>query len=161
TPPISTLGIKLFLISKSFCWPLPFFDDAPTRKMLPTRRAKPKRRAHPPLRAATIVVSAMALLAVFCSLVQMDKRFGGEPPAWAEAVDRMVEPLHIVGPYGLFAVMTTRRYELVIQGSKDGVEWRDYEFRYKPGNVARRPLWNIPHQPRLDWQMWFAALDDP
>src|SRR5262249_16180371 len=88
-------------------------------------------------------------------------RFGGDPPAWAEAVDSMVEPLHIVGPYGLFAVMTTRRYEIVIQGSKDGVEWRDYEFRYKPGNVARRPLWNIPHQPRLDWQMWFAALDDP
>src|SRR5580700_5656 len=39
--------------------------------------------------------------------------------------------------------------------------WREYEFRYKPGDVARRPPWNIPHQPRLDWQMWFAALDDP
>jgi lipase maturation factor 1 len=25
----------------------------------------------------------------------------------------------------------------------------------------RRPPWNIPHQPRLDWQMWFAALEDP
>jgi hypothetical protein len=42
-----------------------------------------------------------------------------------------------------------------------GAEWRDYEFWYKPGDVARRPRWNIPHQPRLDWQMWFAALDDP
>jgi hypothetical protein len=57
--------------------------------------------------------------------------------------------------------MTTKRYEIIIQGSNDGVEWRDYEFRYKPGDVSRRPLWNIPHQPRLDWQMWFAALDDP
>jgi predicted DCC family thiol-disulfide oxidoreductase YuxK len=140
---------------------LPLFDDAAIREILPTRLAKLKTRHQPPQRAATIVVSAMALLAVFCSLVQMDKRFGGDPPAWAEAVDSMVEPLHIVGPYGLFAVMTTRRYEIVIQGSKDGVEWRDYEFRYKPGNVARRPLWNIPHQPRLDWQMWFAALDNP
>jgi hypothetical protein len=140
---------------------LPLFDDAAIREILPTRLAKLKTRHQPPRRAATIVVSAMALLAVFCSLVQMDKRFGGDPPAWAEAVDSMVEPLHIVGPYGLFAVMTTRRYEIVIQGSKDGVEWRDYEFRYKPGDVARRPLWNIPHQPRLDWQMWFAALDDP
>jgi len=140
---------------------LPLFDDAAIREILPTRLAKLKTRHQPPRRAAMIVVSAMALLAVFCSLVQMDKRFGGDPLAWAEAVDSMVEPLHIVGPYGLFAVMTTRRYEIVIQGSKDGVEWRDYEFRYKPGNVARRPLWNIPHQPRLDWQMWFAALDDP
>jgi Lipase maturation factor len=35
----------------------------------------------------------------------------------------------------------------------------EYEFRYKPGDPMRAPLWNIPHQPRLDWQMWFAALE--
>ena len=57
--------------------------------------------------------------------------------------------------------MTTKRDEIVIEGSSDGVEWREYEFRYKPGDVAHAPRWNIPHQPRLDWQMWFAALDDP
>jgi len=56
--------------------------------------------------------------------------------------------------------MTTERDEIIIEGSYDGVEWREYEFRYKPGNVAREPRWNIPHQPRLDWQMWFAALSD-
>jgi hypothetical protein len=88
-------------------------------------------------------------------------RFGGSPPAVAQAVDRVIEPLHIVGSYGLFAVMTTERDEIVIEGSYDGVEWREYEFRYKPGDVSRRPRWNIPHQPRLDWQMWFAALEDP
>jgi predicted DCC family thiol-disulfide oxidoreductase YuxK len=140
---------------------LPLFDDAAIRKLLPPRFAQLQTRHQPPRRATTVVVSAIALLAVFCSLVQMDARFGGEPPAWAEAVDSLVEPLHIVSPYGLFAVMTTKRYEIVIQGSNDGVEWHDYEFPYKPGDVARRPLWNIPHQPRLDWQMWFAALDDP
>ena len=91
----------------------------------------------------------------------MDERFGGSPPAVAQAVDRLIEPLHIVSSYGLFAVMTTERDEIVIEGSYDGVEWREYEFRYKPGDVARRPRWNIPHQPRLDWQMWFAALEDP
>ena len=141
---------------------LPLFDDAAIRKILGPRLAQLlQTRYQPPRRAVTVVVSAMALLAVFCSLVQMDARFGGNPPAWAEGVDNLVEPLHIVSPYGLFAVMTTKRHEIVIQGSNDGVEWRDYEFRYKPGDVARRPLWNIPHQPRLDWQMWFAALDDP
>jgi hypothetical protein len=56
--------------------------------------------------------------------------------------------------------MTTERDEIIIEGSDDGVEWREYEFRYKPGDVTRRPGWNIPHQPRLDWQMWFAALED-
>ena len=72
-----------------------------------------------------------------------------------------INPLHLVSGYGLFAVMTTNRREIVIEGSYDGVEWREYEFRYKPGDVMRAPLWNIPHQPRLDWQMWFAALDNP
>ena len=54
--------------------------------------------------------------------------------------------------------MTTTRPEIIIEGSDDIVHWREYAFRYKPGNVMRRPQWNFPHQPRLDWQMWFAAL---
>ena len=48
----------------------------------------------------------------------------------------------------------------MIEGSDDGQSWREYVFRYKPGPLTRPPLWNIPHQPRLDWQMWFAALGD-
>ena len=75
------------------------------------------------------------------------------------AVDDLFEPFHLTSPYGLFAVMTTTREEIIVEGSDDGVQWREYEFRYKPGDVNRRPPWNIPHQPRLDWQMWFAALD--
>jgi hypothetical protein len=54
--------------------------------------------------------------------------------------------------------MTTARPEIVIEGSTDGETWREYVFRYKPGPLSRPALWNIPHQPRLDWQMWFAAL---
>ena len=114
-----------------------------------------------PRRAVTITVGALAVLIVFCSLVEMDLRFGGSPPAAVQMVDRIIEPFHIVSAYGLFSVMTTRREEIVIEGSNDGVEWSAYEFRYKPGELARRPPWNIPHQPRLDWQMWFAALEDP
>ena len=91
----------------------------------------------------------------------MDARFDGTPPAFARAVDQLLEPLRLVSSYGLFAVMTTERNEIVIEGSRDGVDWREYSFRYKPGDETRRPPWNIPHQPRLDWQMWFAALDDP
>ena len=107
-----------------------------------------------------IIVNAAALLMVFLSLVQMDERFGGRPPGPALAIDDLFEPFHIVSPYGLFSVMTTTRDEIIVEGSDDGVQWREYEFRYKPGDVKRRPPWNIPHQPRLDWQMWFAALDD-
>ena len=44
---------------------------------------------------------------VALSLVQMDERFGGSPPAPAAAIDDLFEPFHIINPYGLFAVMTT------------------------------------------------------
>jgi len=64
----------------------------------------------------------LALLIVFCSLVKMDERFGGSPPDAALAVDGWIEPLHIVSSYGLFAVMTTERDEIVFEGSYDGVE---------------------------------------
>jgi len=70
-------------------------------------------------------------------------------------------PLRIVNPYGLFAVMTTTRPEIILEGSADGRTWLAYEFPYKMGQLNRRPKFVAPHQPRLDWQMWFAALDDP
>jgi predicted DCC family thiol-disulfide oxidoreductase YuxK len=138
------------------------FDDAALRKILPQRLIqRAAARALPARTNLTWVVGGLGLLLVFVSLVQMDLRFGGDPPAVTQALERFSEPLRLVSPYGLFAVMTTRRDEIVIEGSYDGVEWRAYEFRYKPGDATRRPPWNIAHQPRLDWQMWFAALDDP
>jgi predicted DCC family thiol-disulfide oxidoreductase YuxK len=146
---------------------LPLFDDAALRRMLPAALSRRADLARPTLarpggtRVGRIAVGAVTLLLVFCSLVEMDLRFGGNPPAFAQSVDRLFEPLHFVSGYGLFAVMTTQRDEIIIEGSADGTEWRQYEFRYKPGSLTRAPPWNIPHQPRLDWQMWFAALDDP
>ena len=74
---------------------------------------------------------------------------------------RYVEPFRIVNGYGLFRVMTKERREIVIEGSADGVDWLPYEFKWKPGDVNRAPGWCAPHQPRLDWQMWFAALESP
>jgi hypothetical protein len=69
-------------------------------------------------------------------------------------------PFRVVNGYGLFAVMTTTRPEIVVEGSEDGALWLPYEFRYKPGDVRRPPPFAAPHMPRLDWQMWFAALGD-
>jgi hypothetical protein len=63
-----------------------------------------------------------------------------------------------VNDYGLFRQMTETRPEILIEGSVDGTEWKAYEFRWKPGDPARAPRFNTPHQPRLDWQMWFEAL---
>jgi len=69
-----------------------------------------------------------------------------------------VEPFRIVNGYGLFRVMTKSRPEIILEGSADGVDWLPYEFKWKPGDVNQPPHWVAPHQPRLDWQMWFAAL---
>jgi predicted DCC family thiol-disulfide oxidoreductase YuxK len=174
---VAAIGILLLqssiLITGNYNWfnlqtmllCLPLFDDSAIQKVLPRSFVRTRsfhgEKKTPKRPVAIRVVSALALLIVFCSVVEMDTRFGGSPPAVAQAIERFFWPLHITSPYGLFAVMTTERDEIIIEGSYDGVEWREYEFRYKPGNVAREPRWNIPHQPRLDWQMWFAALEDP
>src|SRR6184192_1693643 len=68
------------------------------------------------------------------------------------------EAFRIVNGYGLFRVMTKDRREIVIEASADGLDWQPYEFKWKPGDVMRAPGWCAPHEPRLDWQMWFAAL---
>lgn len=73
---------------------------------------------------------------------------------------RYISGFHIVNNYGLFTVMTTERPEIIIQGSNDGIKWTSYEFKYKPGDPKKPLSFVAPHQPRLDWQMWFAALGD-
>jgi len=77
------------------------------------------------------------------------------------AVYGRVEAFRIVNGYGLFRIMTKDRAEIVIEGSADGIDWLPYEFKWKPGDVKRAPGWCAPHQPRLDWQMWFAVLGTP
>ncbi|KAB0387794.1 hypothetical protein FD755_002750 [Muntiacus reevesi] len=71
-----------------------------------------------------------------------------------------VEHLQLANSYGLFRRMTGLggRPEVVLEGSYDGLQWTEIEFMYKPGNLSRPPPIVVPHQPRLDWQMWFAAL---
>jgi hypothetical protein len=72
---------------------------------------------------------------------------------------RWTNPFHTINGYGLFRVMTTERPEIVIEVSNDGSQWYEQEFRWKPGDLKRRPPIVAPHQPRLDWQMWFGALN--
>jgi predicted DCC family thiol-disulfide oxidoreductase YuxK len=83
------------------------------------------------------------------------------PPDSLATLYERLEAFRIVNGYGLFRVMTKDRDEIVVEGSADGIEWLPYEFKWKPGEVKRAPGWCAPHQPRLDWQMWFAALDSP
>ncbi|HEV2494020.1 MAG TPA: lipase maturation factor family protein [Terriglobia bacterium] len=112
-----------------------------------------------PFRLRRAITVALAVVILTASGAELAGRFlRGVVPRPARHLLGLLEPFHIVNGYGLFAVMTTSRLEIIVQGSNDGTTWRDYEFKYKPGDVKRPPPWVAPHQPRLDWQMWFAAL---
>ncbi|MDX6393755.1 MAG: hypothetical protein QOJ73_4818, partial [Streptosporangiaceae bacterium] len=102
---------------------------------------------------------AGAIIVLVTTMEGLD-RSGGTVvfPAPLEAVRSRLAPLRSMNAYGLFAVMTTERPEIIVEGSEDGETWSPYEFRWKPGDVNRRPRFTTPHLPRLDWQMWFAAL---
>jgi hypothetical protein len=82
-------------------------------------------------------------------------------PALLTSLVRYSSIFSIVNNYGPFAIMTKERPEIIVQGSNDGIEWKTYKFNYKPVDLEQPLRWNIPHQPRLDWQMWFAALQPP
>jgi hypothetical protein len=104
-----------------------------------------------------VSVALAAFVGVVSGLLSLGQ-LGVPLPPGGGAVLHAAEPLRIVNSYGLFAVMTTDRPEIIVEGSNDGVNWQAYGFRYKPGDLRRAPPVIAPHQPRLDWQMWFAAL---
>jgi lipase maturation factor 1 len=113
-----------------------------------TGRLLPHRAVSAMLAGFIALVSALLFLEVF----------NGPMPPGGGAILHAIAPLRLVNTYGLFAVMTTTRNEIIVEGSADGENWRAYEFHYKPGDPLRMPPVVAPHQPRLDWQMWFAAL---
>jgi predicted DCC family thiol-disulfide oxidoreductase YuxK len=108
----------------------------------------------PPNRWVGRVVWAVV---VFLSCVEIGATVNKLPTPIGQAA-RQISQFGIVNHYGLFAVMTTERMEIQIEGSQDGKTWEPYLFRYKPGPLNRSLPWVQPYQPRLDWQMWFAAL---
>ena len=111
-------------------------------------------RAAAPLRWRVLLVAMAALGAL-----QIHQTLGrGTFAGWETAILRAADPLQAVNSYGLFAVMTTERDELIVEGSDDGFEWRALPFEFKPEALDAAPRWVAPYQPRLDWQMWFAAL---
>ncbi len=142
-------------------------DDAWWHQVLPARtRARfhvIRENARPPFswRRPVGMVAAAGVLAytVAQELPVVFPKLGA-PPGYAR-VTSLVGPFRSFNNYGLFAVMTNPRLELVFEGSDDRREWRPYEFPHKPGALTRRPSWVAPHQPRLDWQLWFAALGRP
>jgi predicted DCC family thiol-disulfide oxidoreductase YuxK len=133
-------------------------DSFPVLARLASKAAP---RAASPRRGRAVAAFAVLWLAV--SGAQWALQAGVRPPfarAWG-ALLTAAAPLRSINSYGLFAVMTTTRDEIVIEVSADGRDWREWPFLWKPGDPRRAPPVVAPHMPRLDWQMWFAALGAP
>jgi hypothetical protein len=154
------------LLTALLCVPL--LDDRAWRALL----RRPAAPAAPPLPdapkwrgAATAAFAAFAAVATVDRGITEFESDRGLP--WPLAIVHdlaapltgFAAPLESFNGYGLFRVMTRERPELLLEGSDDGVDWRPYGFRYKPADPARAPVFAGLYMPRLDWQLWFAALD--
>ncbi|MGH7808517.1 MAG: lipase maturation factor family protein [Thermodesulfobacteriota bacterium] len=152
------------LLTIALC--LLLFDDAFLGRFVPTKLKEFINTSRPVLEPGNMSlykrlgIGILALMIVFLGAIQLSSVVVGwrNTPRILQQAFLSVSPLRIVNNYGLFRVMTTSRPEIIIEGSKDGENWVEYEFKYKPGDTRRPPPWVAPHQPRLDWQMWFAAL---
>jgi len=146
-----TIALCLLLFDDSF-WPKKI-----RLKLSKARDWSPQFRSPNWPRLVTLPVF---VIVAFLTLATWPPRIGIKVnwPSWVRKGVQTLNPFHLVSNYGLFAVMTTKRPEIIVEGSNDGQNWLAYEFKYKPGDLRRRPPFVAPHQPRLDWQMWFAAL---
>jgi predicted DCC family thiol-disulfide oxidoreductase YuxK len=142
---------------------VPLLDDHfwPRRwlRVLGDRPAPPHPAAQTWVHAG--ILAPVAAVSLFMSAVQLLSSFRPRMD-WPDLVAKyygLVSRWQTFNGYGLFRVMTTERPEIVIEGSNDSETWLAYEFKWKPGDMYRAPGLCEPHQPRLDWQMWFAALN--
>jgi len=133
-------------------------DDQAVRRLLPSALAARIVGSAPrPGRFATGAAMALAVLVVPLGINSMYAPLTGRNLPLAGELNEAVAPFLIVNPYGLFATVTTTRPVMVIETSDDNAAWTELALPFLPGPVARAPTWNIPYQPRLDWQLWFAS----
>jgi hypothetical protein len=127
---------------------------SPSQSQSPPRPAPPIRRCQR--------VTAIVLLAGFVTLSAIDAlvSFVDAPALFAALlpIRNLYAPFRLVNTYHLFGQITRTRIEPEFQTTDDGVTWTAHELRHKPGDPRRRPDWVAPHQPRVDFQLWFYGL---
>lgn len=112
------------------------------------------------LRSALILIALLLILPA--SLITFTSRVIGHPaPSILQDFSQSVQRFGIGHIFHVFPTMQTQRQELVILGSNDGKSWQTYDFKYKPGNPSNPPAVIVPHQPRLDWMVWFVPTQQP
>ncbi len=131
------------------------FDDGALGRLAPARvRALLGNLSSlRPSRATSIVSWILCALVALLSIDPVANLFSAH-----QVMNGSFDPLELVNTYGAFGSVGRTRNEVIVEGSYDRVEWREYQFKYKPGDVTRSPSVIAPLQPRLDWQIWFAAM---
>jgi hypothetical protein len=124
--------------------------------LLPAAHPQPPLLAPPPWFVAAVV--ALTVLVAVLSYMPVRNLFTRR-----QLMNYSFNRLHLVGTYGAFGSVTRERQEVVLEGTSavelsPNAEWREYEFKGKPGDPRRRPPQIAPYHLRLDWLMWFAAL---
>ena len=123
--------------------------------------ARPRRRSsvlagdgsRSPVIVLLTVFVAVSWLDALVSFVDSTALFGALMP-----IRRYYAPFRLVNTYHLFAHITRARIEADFQTTDDGLTWVAHDFRHKAGDPQRRPDWVAPHQPRVDFQLWFYGL---
>jgi hypothetical protein len=135
-------------------------DDAFWVRVLPAALARRAARESRPARVRFGVQLGLSCLILFLSISPVVNMLSPH-----QRMNTSFEPLNLVNSYGAFGSIGRERDEVIVEGTSDAApgpdaRWVEYEFKCKPGSVARRPCWITPYHYRLDWQMWFAAMSD-
>jgi hypothetical protein len=117
-------------------------------------RAPQLAEPHTAFKAAVVMI---ALLVAVLSINPIRNMMSAR-----QVMNTTFNTLHLVGTYGAFGGVTRERYEVIVEGTNDPdyrtAQWKEYEFKGKPGDVSRIPPQIAPYHLRLDWLMWFAAM---
>ncbi|MHC0430344.1 lipase maturation factor family protein [Streptomyces sp. O3] len=119
----------------------------------------------PPALAAPPLWYEVTVIAVTALVAGLSYRPARNLLSRRQLMNYSFDPLHLVNAYGAFGTVGRVRYEVVVEGTAEPVPppdasgWRAYEFRGKPGDPRRLPRQFAPYHLRLDWLMWFAALN--
>jgi len=137
------------------------FDDQALARVLPSHwfAALAARTPAPERGAKALPMTVLCAMLVVCGASLTWARATQHPyPERIAPLYQVLQNYRLVSGYGPFAVMTKQRDEIVIEGTADGSTWLAYELPYKPQALDVRPIQVAPHQPRVDWQLWFASL---
>jgi hypothetical protein len=140
------------------------FDDTFLRRILPkslVRRAEEAAQQAKPCRVQNAVAVALSILVAYLSIAPVLNLASNR-----QVMNSSFDPLDLVNTYGAFGSVGKERYEIIFEGTDDALirgdtKWKEYEFTAKPGDPNRRPPFIAPYQPRIDWQIWFAAMASP